>query len=471
MAFSLVYPSMIDPTRSETATVFGFPADEELVWAETELTQEALHDGTCFFPEDSPPCRPQYPTLLFSNAVWLDSARTLNTNYTTAIAEHVQEIVFDDPTAGGTVNAWVNQSTNGLIDSIVDAGPLTGIQFVAINAIYLKAEWDKPFMSVYTSEDAFYKSVARDEVQTSMAQFMHMVDIIPYGETTTHQIISLPLFSQDNSLFMTVALPFAENDALASSQEVLGVKLDATSTVALALPKFQFESEYSDSLQAALSTVGLESPFQGGLCVYADDACGTAVDKIIQKTVIAVNEQGVEAAAVTALIGRNFPTFPDNSTEFLADHPFQFFLHSGDVVLFEGRVVFPESEGTALLTEVTHEDPDAFWETVFGVGVFRPEAPETMEPIAIETTTPPEPLVTTEPPLLAEPPVETTDAPVATPVEQTDAPVVAAEASGAAVTTDDRTIDIATAESSTGREIVVFSTLAVFGAALGFALL
>lgn len=117
--------------------------------------------------------------------------------------------------------------------------------------------------------------------------------------------------------------------------------------------------------------MGLFTPFRTGLCIYADDnnICTTAVDRIIQKTFISLNEQGVEAAAVTAIIGRNFPIYPDNSTLMLVDHPFQFFLHDRDtgVVLFEGRVVLPEVQENDDAPTTTNHTTDAYWENQFRV--------------------------------------------------------------------------------------------------------
>ena len=69
--------------------------------------------------------------------------------------------------------------------------------------------------------------------------------------------------------------------------------------VALGLPKFELEREYKDDLKAALMAFGISQVFQGGLCVYEND-CNAFLDYVIQKTFISVDENGVEAAAVTA---------------------------------------------------------------------------------------------------------------------------------------------------------------------------
>jgi serpin B len=84
------------------------------------------------------------------------------------------------------------------------------------------------------------------------------------------------------------------------------------------------------------------------------------IDKIAQKTVIDVNEEGVEAAASTFLskysqsgeewgelfvsgvgvpLSGYFP--PRDPKEFIADHPFIFYIKVKDLVVFAGRVVDP----------------------------------------------------------------------------------------------------------------------------------
>ena len=157
-------------------------------------------------------------------------------------------------------------------------------------------------------------------------------------------------------------------DPVASDQVVAALPQLDTTRVAIALPKYKFESEYSSSLMNSLMAVGLVAPFQGGLCVR-QGSCGAFVDFVIQKTVIDVNEEGVEAAAVTAIgVGESAPP-PDAPKLFLADHAFQFFIYDEltDTVLFEGRVgdpTPPESSTAPLQSQ--HADSD-FWSKNFGV--------------------------------------------------------------------------------------------------------
>ena len=66
--------------------------------------------------------------------------------------------------------------------------------------------------------------------------------------------------------------------------------------------------------------------------------------QVIQKAMIEVDEEGTEAAAATAILihNRMLMSKPEK-IEFIADHPFLFFLRDlkTGLLLFQGRVVDP----------------------------------------------------------------------------------------------------------------------------------
>ncbi|GJW64705.1 serine protease inhibitor family protein [Tanacetum coccineum] len=106
------------------------------------------------------------------------------------------------------------------------------------------------------------------------------------------------------------------------------------------IPKFRisFGFEASDMLKE----LGLVLPFTNeGLTEMADE--GLRVSGINHKAILEVNEEGTEAAAVTAVYFTNCIT-PD-PVDFVADHPFLFVIRedvSGEV-LFMGQVVNPSA--------------------------------------------------------------------------------------------------------------------------------
>jgi hypothetical protein len=189
-------------------------------------------------------------------------------------------------------------------------------------------------------------------------------------------VIDLPF---DNSqMSMIFVLPMRDDIEPVLSSELLPVLNDLKPTrIALSLPKFKFESEYDDTLKSTLIQLGIVDPFIGGaLCgIFENDTGCEAliIDKVIQKTVIDVNEEGVEAAAVTAImmVESSGEINPAEPVLMMLDHPFQFFIYdkSEDLVLFEGRVgtpEVPENDPGVPLLDAMHSESD-FWSKTFYV--------------------------------------------------------------------------------------------------------
>jgi len=206
-----------------------------------------------------------------------------------------------------------------------------------------------------------------------------------------YQVIDLPF---DNSqMSMIFVLPKADGAESVTSTDVISASSSLQNTrVALSLPKFKFESKYEDELKDALFQLGIVAPFtegSGALCGIFEDTEGCEnliIDKVIQKTVIDVNEEGVEAAAVT-MVGVSLTSVgppPEDPVLMTLNHPFQFFIYDKDeeLTLFEGRVGnpgLPEDEPQVELLDASHSDSD-FWPDNFYVDPVNP-------PVSEDTTT------------------------------------------------------------------------------------
>lgn len=376
MAFSLIYPAMTGNSYSQVQNAFGYPADNksQLVWNNATTKLNGEYQGLCPFEG----CRRKEPIVSIANSVWIDSQGTLDPTYNDVVKDLLFWIDFTDVSAADQINAWVNETTRGLIDQIVQQQDLQNLILLALNSIYLKANWAKAFAVGQTNEDVFYKDAARTVVSNNNAHFMHTVEFFPYSETALpdYQIAKLPFTS--NSLSFIIVLPKSgvETSSLVNSANLVDALPSLkTERIALALPKFEIKSTYSETLKSSLQSLGIRAPFAGGLCVYEND-CRSLIEFVIQKTFISVDEDGVEAAAVTAIgVARSSARPTVTPTLFMADHPFQFFIYDEltQLVLFEGRVGSPTPQGgsVAALT-ARHSDSD-FWTSNFNVD---PTAPE-----------------------------------------------------------------------------------------------
>jgi len=368
MAFSLVYPSMTGTSLEQTQSVLGYPAannstNEELVWANATTQLVESYDGACLFPGYEGGCESSQPKVAISNVIWVDSSSTVDPEYAAVVGSSLEQIDFADAGAGGRVNEWVNNATNGLISELVQECPLTPMVILAVNAIYLKASWLSQFSASKTNQDAFYASASKTTPTSLEANFMHQVEFFPYSDQAVpgFQIVQIPF--SDSRLSMVIAVPLNDDSGMVTSSDIVGTALSQLETerVALALPKFVIEMEYSESLENSLVSLGIVDPFaSGGLCIFEND-CSTVIDYIIQKTFIRADEDGVEAAAVTGIIGVvSAPTA--QPIEVLADHPFQFFIfeQSTQLVLFEGRLDNPGLQQNTTELTARHSDAD-FW--------------------------------------------------------------------------------------------------------------
>jgi serpin B len=120
----------------------------------------------------------------------------------------------------------------------------------------------------------------------------------------------------------------------------------------LRLPKFKFS--FGKDMAGVLRELGLKEAFDLGkadLSDMAEDGAEgkrrIALQNVIQKAVIEVNEEGTEAAAATTLeMEIESCLYPPPPVDFIADHPFAFFViekRSG-AILFAGHVVDPSME-------------------------------------------------------------------------------------------------------------------------------
>jgi serine protease inhibitor len=424
MAFSLIYPGTVDPSTEQIRNVLGYPicpdpnsferacvdyVDQcqtdsdcledgkicclvagcgkecmipqlQLVWNNTTTRMTTVYDGACLLSSDEVECSLEQPTLEIANSVWIDDGSTLRTDYAAIVGSFARQIDFEQDTAGGIINAWVNETTKGLIESIFPEEAIDAA-LIAVNSIYLKASWLEPFQESFTNEDTFYSSPSRVAAVDAKAHFMHKVEYFPYSHDALpgFQVVQLP-FPGDLSMIFVLPLSVEPDEAVTSAEVLVALQELARTRLALAIPKFKFESEYKDNLKKAVQDLGISAPFfPGTLCLLENDDCSLFISEVIQKTVIDVNEKGVEAAAVTAVtVVGSAPYEEPEPMLFLADHPFQFFIYDTkeELVIFEGQVGNPGISDTAEPAQfnASHTDDD-FWSSTFGV---EPDEPPLM---------------------------------------------------------------------------------------------
>lgn len=248
-----------------------------------------------------------------------------------------ESLDFNDPKAPGTINAWVSDKTHGMITQIIDRLSAADIM-VLINAIYFKGIWTKEFDKKRTAPIAFHLLSGKDKQVPMMRQDGEF----PYREELAYQAVSLPYGG--GRIAMDIILPSA-GTSLAQLESWLPHALGGASqrTGSVALPRFKME--YEAKLKGILSRLGMAKAFTSE-AEFAGLISGMKawIGEVIHKAVVDVNEEGTEAAAVTAVVMRTTTAMPSTRPfRMVMDRPFFFAIRdkATGAVLFMGSVVEP----------------------------------------------------------------------------------------------------------------------------------
>ena len=254
----------------------------------------------------------------------------------------VSGLDFSAPSAVPAINDWVNQSTNGKIDRIVDGPIADDIVMYLINAIYFNGAWATRFDKKLTRADQFTTADG-----TAPIAMMRRTDTVRVAETADAQVVDLPYGG--GAFSMTILLPKQGKtvsqvvSALTAESWQAAVSATAPRSVELQMPKFslRWEALLNDPLVA----LGMRRAFEGGRADFSRMS-STAGDRLYisrvkQKAFVDVHEEGTEAAAVTSVEIR--VTCACGPQVVRIDRPFVFAIRErlSGTILFLGKIVRP----------------------------------------------------------------------------------------------------------------------------------
>jgi serpin B len=240
------------------------------------------------------------------------------------------------------INEWVEEQTRDKIQGLLPQGSITeATRLVLVNALYFYGSWQAPFNHATTSNAAF-KTLAGASLQVPT---MFGQKRLSYRAADKLEVAELPYVG--GRLRMTIVLP-AEGQFEAVRSQVSAAWLERAVTglqpteLIVRLPKFKM-TVGTFSLKQGLMAAGMKSLFTDSA-----DLTGIAtgvqltVSDVLQKAFIAVDEDGTEAAAATAVIVGPPNAQGDPPKPFTVDRPFLFFIRDeSGAVLFSGHVVDP----------------------------------------------------------------------------------------------------------------------------------
>ncbi len=345
-ALSMLYPGARGQTASEIARVLHLEVEDSTLHEVRNHIDSVLN-------APPPPLGDDDARVPFAirpaNSAWGQGGYPFLDGYLEVLASHygaglhLLDFVGDPDGATETINRWVEEVTEDRIQDLIPSDAIDVLtRLILVNAIWFKANWATMFDPAATANGRF-ALLDGNEVSVPL---MHS---------------SIRTGFADNGLFEAVLLPYAGDAAMvvalprSGSPSDLLEQLDAEDfqiewgdfQVDLTLPRFEFEAELA--LKETLQSLGMLAAFvpPGSGSEREADLTGiTAVRELyvsdaFHRTFIAVDENGTEAAAATALIS-GVTSLPMPAT-FAADRPFLFWIEHASTgeVLFLGQVTNP----------------------------------------------------------------------------------------------------------------------------------
>lgn len=305
------------------------------------------------------------PLVRFSsaNSFWSRAGKPIQPEFIdlarTYFEARVEEIDFQAPWAADTINAWVDNATNGKITEMVTPPIPASVAAILMNAIYFKGDWMWPFDTANTESATFHRiDGSQTECQMMfLAEEEHSIEVgdeeyeldtnTTYFQNDYLQAVSLPYGRGDYR--MTILLPGSWTDPEVTIDDLIDSLTSENwdnwltgfhpEGFTVGLPKFKFEVEVG--LTEILQTLGMEIAFDPRRADFSNmfsDHNGW-IDNVKQKAFIQVDEVGTEAAAVTQV------TFTDTALppSIICDRPFLIVIHEdvSGAILFVGKIVDP----------------------------------------------------------------------------------------------------------------------------------
>jgi len=344
LALAMTYAGARGETETQMAQALHFLPQDQLHPSFNALDL-ALEKTPINLDKDQEPMK-----LNIANAVWSEQTfpfqegflDTIAVNYGAGV--HLADFINQAEPARKEINNWVSNETEDKINDLLpkdSVGPDT--RMVLVNAIYFKADWLNQFDANSTSDGAFHLLDGTEVTTKMMHEGMYG---LPYMQGDGYQAVELAYAGETAA--MDIIVPDAGNfEAFESSfnkdtlDEILNGMQPAS--VALGLPKFEFTKDFG--LSDALKSLGMSAAFDGDLADFSGmtGKKDLFIGNVIHKAFVAVDEEGTEAAAATAVIMET-TSAPMWDVNLQVDRPFIFIIRDtvNGQILFIGRVMNPQ---------------------------------------------------------------------------------------------------------------------------------
>lgn len=266
--------------------------------------------------------------LKAANSIWLNNSRgyELNPDFLQTTEDYYGSSVFKKPFDANTqnaINSWVSDNTDGMIPSIIDTLSQDTVMYL-INALAFDSKWQTPYMDSQVQDDIF-----TTEKQEERTVRMMYSDEEKYLEDSDAKGFMKYYEGGDYAFAALLPAPGVSVSDYASSltgEKLTWILKNAQDTsVNVSIPVFT--NEYSSEISGLLQDMGIVDAFHDSadfsrMVTHVEN--GLAIDHVLHKTYISVDEKGTKAAATSAVGIMEAAYIPSN--EVYLNRPFVYMI-------------------------------------------------------------------------------------------------------------------------------------------------
>ena len=244
--------------------------------------------------------------LKISNSLWLDNTDTAGNpvefrqewalDAAANFYADVYSAEFDDPETGMALGAWIAEQTGGILQPrpVLEEETLMAL----VNTVWYESHWAEEFEPELTEE----KDFTLESGEPVLTEFMHKTDLTGQyikGEDYTKSYLNLT----QGKMILVLPDEGVDVDTLLTEDRLWEIFENGSykeAQVEWSVPKFTTDSTYD--LEDALRELGIELAFTED-ADFSDisETTDLYLSKVEQGAHIAVNEEGIEAAAYTVM--------------------------------------------------------------------------------------------------------------------------------------------------------------------------
>ena len=334
MALSMLAEVTDGDTRAQILSLLGADSMESLrktagnVWAANYQNDGAV-------------------TSILADSLWLSDSMDYNSNTLARLADSYYASAYRGEMGSEAFNEalrrWINEQTGGLLKDSADGLSLAPDTVIALaSTIYFRAKWGSEFSKSATADGVFH---APDGDVTH--KFMHETMESTYYAADNFAAVGKYLEGSGTMWFLLPDEGVTPEELLTSGAvDFLLSQENAESkfmTIDLSVPRFDVSAD--TELSAALHALGVTDVFDADTADFSplmDNTDGIFLSQAKHAARVAIDEEGVIAAAYTVMAAAGAAMPPEERVDFTLDRPFLFAVTGGSgAVLFAGIVNTP----------------------------------------------------------------------------------------------------------------------------------